>query len=175
MANATQPNAHADTTSNPEPTQQQAREMVVKMHTAWGFASIYGTRAQLEEEGIIPQDIKWPEGVDRVHWVAGKCRFRLSRHRPEGLKGPMKVWAHGDWWELFWMEANSDSQTRTIQRKKAELERELHKQSAPGRYESELQSRRFFRASCDKAFQAFKAKVPGLIPPKRTRKAAPAA
>lgn len=63
----------------------------------WDFR---GTRAMLEAEANMPAGTDWPAGAKTLHWEDGAFRWSLCRARPDGLKGPMKLWASGDWWNL---------------------------------------------------------------------------
>lgn len=131
------------------------------------FWEYEGTRAQLEAEGVIPSDTKWPEGSREVCWKDGRFRWGLRRTRPEGLKGPMKLWVSGDWWALRCDLLNPpDHGQLRILDKKRELDAEIRRWSRAGKVECDA----YGRSLRDKAFQSFKAKIPGLIPPKRGRK-----
>ncbi len=60
----------------------------------------YGTAAQLEAEGLIPDGLVWPTGREDRTWTAGAFYYWLSRQRPEGYKGPRSGWIHMDSWSL---------------------------------------------------------------------------
>ena len=62
------------------------------------FTRYYGTAAQLVAEGLIPDGFTWPEGDTSVSFAEGKFSHLVGRCRPEGLKGPMRLWLHGDHW-----------------------------------------------------------------------------
>jgi hypothetical protein len=132
------------------------------------FAEYQGSRAQLEAEGVIPPDTKWPEGGASVSWEAGQLEYSLSRTRPEGMKGPQKLWLAGDWWSLrFQLKIRPNQGARAIQKKAAELAAELHRQSPEG----QRQRSREWAACEDKAFQAFKTKfIPQRKKPGRPAK-----
>jgi hypothetical protein len=88
----------------------------------------------------------------------------------------MRLWIRGDWWKLQWeQKVHPDKGTRAVLRKKAELVTEVYRQSPAGQRAWDAHWRLYWQAHQDKAFQSFKALIPGLIPPKRGRKAAPAA
>jgi len=55
------------------------------------YCEYFGTRAMLEAEGILPENINWPEGFDGNRWDDGRFKYWLRRVRPEGIKGPKKA------------------------------------------------------------------------------------
>lgn len=151
----------------------QGREMrvLVRPHglSLWEYQ---GSRAQLEAEGVIPAKTEWPEGSRTLRWEDGRFRWSLSRTRPEGLKGPKTLWTSGDWWNLRCDLLNGpDPATLRLQEKRRELAEELYRQSTAGQREWNAHWMRYCASFDDMAFQAFKAKIPGLTPPKRCRKA----
>lgn len=156
---------------------QAEREMTIDLRPyGWERWEFEGTRAQLEAEGVNPPATKWPAGVQWVTWIAGPLKFHLRRTRPPGLKGPMRLWVNGDWWSLHCDRVNGPDhlQQRVIDARRA-LERETYRQSPAGQRAWDEQWRRRCEADRDRAFQAFKALVPGLIPPRRGRRAGGAA
>lgn len=135
-------------------------------------ASYYGTRAQLEAEGVVPKNIKWPSGKTAAGWKRDGLEWSLRRVRPEGMKGPMRKWMEGDYWKV-------SSELPTCCLSKGEHERiqaQRDLEDAARRLDPAYQlakavlSDKWNRAYHDKAYRAFKALVPGLIPPKRGRK-----
>ena len=72
---------------------QTEREFTVSIRPhALDFWEYFGTRAQLEAEGVIPSGMEWPAtGAKEVGWKEGRLKFGLRRIRPEGLKGPMRL------------------------------------------------------------------------------------
>jgi len=137
------------------------------------FWEYEGTRAQLEAEGVIPPGTEWPEGALDQRWEAGRFRYWLRRCRPDGMKGPMKLWTSGDWWCLRCDLLNGpDHATRSILEKKRELATELYRHSAAGQREWNAQLNLYWKAQEDKAFQAFKSIfVPERKKPARKAKA----
>lgn len=130
-----------------------------------------GSRAHLEAEGVIPAKTEWPEGCAILHWEDDRFRWVLGRVRPQGLKGPKKLWASGDWWSLYCHQLNGpDPATRRLLHRKRELAEEIYRQSVAGQRERRAKLNRYFATFEDKAFQAFKANIPGLIPAKRGRR-----
>lgn len=138
-----------------------------------GFSVRYeGSRAQLEAEGVIPEGTEWPEGTDRVDWQSGRLDVALRRCRPPGMKGPKKLWTHGDWWCLD-IGDSSDTRNpfeREFRLKQKELERLRYLQTSSGRAEMNDQWKRYRAAAHDEQFQAFKALIPALAPRSRGRK-----
>lgn len=153
---------------------QAERELMVSLRPhGLGFWEFEGTRAQLEAEGVIPAATEWPAtGAAREEWKAGRLRFSLRRARPPGLKGPMRLWVNGDWWALRCelIGGPSHHEQRVIDARRA-LEREAFLASAAGQRAWNEQCRRRCAAERDSAFQVFKTRVPGLVAPKRGRKA----
>lgn len=134
------------------------------------IAEYQGTRAALEAEGVIPVGTKWPKDFNELHWEDDGFRYWMRRERPEGAKGPRKQLVNVDWWMLRFVPLNRPSPPEmAIMRKIKALNDEIYRQSAKGRAEYNELLRRYCMATDDERFQAFKALVPGLIPPKRGR------
>lgn len=135
------------------------------------FWEYEGTRAQLEAENVIPPDTEWPDGALAKCFTVGRFRYRLSRTRPDGVKGPMKMWTCGDWWSLRCELINApDAITLEILAKKRELDDALYRQSPAGQRALDAHWAQLRRAQEDKAFQAIRAnffpqrKKPGRKP-----------
>ena len=137
-------------------------------------ADYKGTRAQLEVEGFNPDHAEWPRGAEAVRWESGEWVFCMQRARPDGMKGPKKLWVEGDWWSVRVRRADFrfDPRADDIRRKRAALQAALHQQSARGQAEWEAAWKRYCETTEDKRFQAFKRLIPGLVPPKRACRAA---
>lgn len=125
-----------------------------------GFWEYRGARAQLRAEGIIPDGIVWPEGDRIVEWRCAGVRYWLRRVRPDGLKGPKKMWVNGDWWMLRGdrMSFEHDDERR-IRLKARALADEIHRQSPAGRAQWASLWSRYGAAQRDRDFQRFKAAV----------------
>lgn len=135
------------------------------------FSEYQGSRAQLEAEGVIPAGVQWPEGQQSVSWEQGLLSLSLTRTRPEGMKGPMKLWIAGDYWSLRWEhKVRPDSGTRAIMEKKAELAKVMYRESPEGRRAHSASFKLYWAAYKDKAFQAFK----NSIIPERKKPGRPA-
>lgn len=153
------------------------REMTIDLRPyGWARWEFEGTRAQLEAEGVIPPATHWPADARWVEWIAGPLKFHLRRTRPPGLKGPMRLWVNGDWWCLHCDQVNAPDhlQQRVIDARR-KLQEEAYRASPAGQRAWSEEYRRRREADRDRAFQAFKASVPGLIPPRRGRRAGGAA
>lgn len=134
------------------------------------FSKFVGSRAMLEAEGIIPDGTKWPDGYDDLYWQSGQFDYWLRRQRPEGAKGPRRIFADVDWWCLRWELTNAPSPAeRAIMRKTQALNDEIYRHSAKGREEWAKNFGRYLETTKDDRFQAFKALIPGLVRPKRGR------
>jgi len=131
-----------------------------------------GTWAALESEGLIPSGTTWPESFNDLQWESGSSRYWLRRQRPEGVKGPRKLFVEVDWWCLRIDPVCQESVADQAIRKKAKaLADEIYRQSAEGKREWFEMWRRHDESRKDAAFQAFKARIPGLVLPRRCRKA----
>ncbi|MFM0013719.1 hypothetical protein [Paraburkholderia sediminicola] len=148
-------------------------DLIIEMSPKFGSCSYYGSRALLEAEGVIPSGTEWPIGFTSVKWDAGQFHFRLMRTRPDGAKGHRKIFAECDWWQLWWHKINDISwEDRAIARKTKELKDILYRHSERGKKEWSARYQLFYAAGKDQRFQAFKTLIPGLVRPKRGRKAA---
>lgn len=52
-------------------------ELTILLDPRLGGASYFGTRAQIEAEGMVPATTEWPKGFDVVRWSAGDNEFWL--------------------------------------------------------------------------------------------------
>lgn len=132
-----------------------------------------GTAAQLQAEGLIPEGFEWPRGATHKQWDANGFEYWLRREKPKGHKGPMRSWLEVDNWFLRVREKSHDYRWRArrqLDRRAEALRAEYYRLTAAGAREWNAALRRYWTTQEDAAFQAFKAKVPGLIPPKRGRK-----
>ncbi len=144
-----------------ETTQPQAAEPEMVFHCyrddCW---NLYGTRAQLEAEGVLPAKVEWPAGAKRHIWEAGDLNFILCRSRPAGMKGPKSVWINGDWWFLGCYKNDAPGYAeKIILEKQRELERVRYEQSPEGK---RLWSERYWKcrkAADDSAYQTFRDKL----------------
>lgn len=162
-----QPTCNTRLTGLSCPTDRAAESelMVVVCPHGLRFWEYRGTRVQLEAEGVIPLGTEWPEGAKDCRWQSGRCRYWLRRTRPEGLKGPAKLWTSGDWWFLRCdFDDGLDAAASIILEKRQELAQALYRYSPEGCRAFEASYRRYYTAQEDKAFQAFKAT---LLPPRK--------
>lgn len=138
------------------------------------WVEFIGTAAQLRAENLIPDSFEWPPGATDKHWTARGMRYWMRRCRPEGHKGPMSSWLTLDNWFVRISPDNPDPQwhaRRSIQRMEAALRREQHHLTPAGARQRHQEWLRIMAALRDQRFQTFKAKLPGLTPPTRGRKA----
>lgn len=135
-----------------------------------GIAEYQGTRAMLEAEGIIPANTEWPEGYGDLWWDDGKYRYWITRQRPEGAKGPRKLFIDIDWWSLRQQLISDNCVARELARKKKELAEYIYRNSAEGQADWAEKFNSYSEACADEKFQAFKTLIPGLIQPKRDRR-----
>lgn len=152
-------------------TPQATAELIVEIQDNLGFAEFHGSRAMLEAEGIIPKCTDWPQGYNDLHWQAGEFDYWLRRRRPPGAKGQRRDFAAVDWFFLRWELTHQPSWAqREIDRKTQELKDTIYRRSPQGEAEWSAHWNRYQEATKDAAFQAFKAGIPGLTPPKRRGK-----
>lgn len=162
--------ASASSNSNTIP-----QEMIVIIdYKGWGINEYHGTKAMLENEGMIPEGFEWPEGYNKVYWHDDQFNYWLRRNRPEGVKGSRKQFATVDWFELRWDLIDANLLRREVARKAKELEDLIYRHSSEGSAESEARWARYYKARDDKQFQAFKAKIPCLATTGRGRKSSQA-
>jgi hypothetical protein len=121
------------------------------------FVEYQGTRALLEEEGIIPQGTQWPERYESVSWESGLFLFSLKRTRPPGARGARKLWEAVDWWALccFLVAPPMNCFDLAIKRKAEELAEAIYRNSEHGHAEWKEHWRRWSLAMNDQAFQDF--------------------
>jgi hypothetical protein len=152
------------------PTTSTSQELVIYLDHEIGILRYYGTRAMLEDEGVIPANFKWPTGYDALYWESGKFKYWLSRKRPEGAKGPRKDFVDCDYWSLGWVPIGGpDTTQRRIANKAKDLADEIYQWTPKGRAEWARNYNRHQEAIRDEKFQAFKTLIPGLVAPKRGR------
>jgi len=116
----------------------------------------YGSRADLEDEGLIPAGTVWPEGGSKLHWSGKTARFELRRTaRPFGDK-TRGAWRTGDYFRLLqWSQAvqnagSADGFGSFVQKAERQLQRARWEASPAGRE----QWRRVLNARYDTAFMA---------------------
>lgn len=137
------------------------------------YAEFVGTAEQLCAEGLIPPGFEWPHADRDQQWEANGFEYRVCRTRPEGHKGHRWSWHGLDSWRLRVRVAGRDQKwalRRHLARKAAELRAELRLLTPEGDRAWREGQQRYWAARTDPAFEAFKEKVPGLVPPKRGRK-----
>lgn len=148
-------------------------EIIVTIGYCRDISWLTGTRGALESEGVIPENMQWPSGFSEHSWQAGSLKFKIRRKRPAGIKGPRRDFLNIDWWSLrIEPVTEPDRAARAIAEKAKELRDAIYFHSPKGIAERSLMFKRHWKAIMDDDFQAFKAKIPGLIPPPRpTRQA----
>lgn len=148
--------------------QVAAGEFTVYFSPKLEFWEYFGTRAQLEAEGVIPLDTEWPDGAQSCFWDVGRYRYWLRRIRPEGIKGPMSVWTSGNWWSLRCTYGSGMSgAVLYILEKQRALAKALDDFSPAGQRARDALWQRYRAANADKAFQAFKAAILPTIPARK--------
>lgn len=155
--------------SHKDQASSTCNELIISINPCnWDITEYQGTRAQLVAEGVIPEGSEWPDGDKSITWQAGPFEYDLCRKRPQGMKGPKKLWVEGDWWLLRWQPINRTSRAeRDIKRKRNELNEALYRQSPKGIAEINATWDRYWATLEDAKFQTFKALIPGLVRTKR--------
>lgn len=132
------------------------------------IAWLTGTRRALESEGVVPENMQWPSGFNEHTWQAVPLKYKIRRNRPAGIKGPRRNFLEIDWWSLrIEPVVEPDRAALAIAEKAKELRDAIHSHSPQGIAERSRMFKRYWKAVMDDDFQAFKAKIPGLIPPPR--------
>ncbi len=137
-----------------------------------GWASYFGTRMQIEAEGIRPPNDRWPDGFGRRCWSDNGNYFHLTRSRPEGAKGARREFIDCDHWELRISREDRDLADYEIFRRERELRAIKFHRTPAGQAEFQRGWDALIRAHNDSAFQSFKAGIPALaeLHAKRGRK-----
>jgi hypothetical protein len=144
--------------------------LTIIMDPAHGWAHYIGTRMQLEAEGIIPGEPCWPDGFTRADKEANGIHFTLKRERPEGAKGPLRDFIDCDNWCLTMRRVDAEPwDARQIRLKAKELQDMVYRQTRAWSDECDRRHKLYYTAQEDEKFQAFKALIPGLIPPPKPR------
>ncbi|MCC6531549.1 MAG: hypothetical protein IT531_03290 [Burkholderiales bacterium] len=134
-----------------------ASDLIVEITPREGVEWI-GTQAQLRAEGLVPDQVHWPDRDRWVGWQASGFEYWLRRTRPPGTRGPKRAWLETDWWALrrtLLADRGKGHWPAAIHEKRQELETLLWKQSEEG----QRFSQRWLRARDDGAFQSFKRRV----------------
>ena len=137
-------------TKYPIPPELIASDLVVRIRPR-DFTTWEGSSAQLKAEGLIPEGFEWPQGQWDRTWSSNRWHYWLRRCRPPGLKGPMRLWVNGDWWDLR-RTRPCDQGSALIYERRQELEREFWRQSNRALV---------LKASKDKRFRAFMLRAMG--------------
>ena len=153
------------------PSQTAAHDLRIEICPR-GYDWWHGTGAQLQAEGLIPADFDWPKGKEHGSWVSGRFEFWLFRVRPEGHKGPKSSWLESDSWacrRVLATQARDGFMAADLYEKQQALTQEQWTHTLQA-YE---QRERYWTASEDQAFQAFKSSlIAARKKPARTLKAA---
>lgn len=166
----------ASETVTPKTAAQPAeRELLIEI---WcdKWAHFEGTAAQLIAEGLIPDGFEWPQAAASKRWESNGFKYWVNRTRPKNHKGPMRSWLELDNWFIRIYVAGRDHRwctQRRLERMAEALRAEVYRHTPAGLREWSATLDRYRSARRDEAFQSFKALIPGLVPPKRGRKAKP--
>lgn len=148
-------------------SQSQADDLHITIYSD-GVVRFKGSSAQLVAEGLIPKNQKWPDRDITANWNDDQFHYGVHRAKPDGMKAPKAEWAKLDNWQLTRTPRNKLSwDDVAIKEKTDEIERIKFLNSREGIMRFE----KYWAAHKDAPFQAFKALIPGLVSPKRGRKA----
>lgn len=146
-----------------------AEGLKIRWDRACGIAFYVGTRAQLEDEGVVPKGVLWPQRGDTpVRWMRGGLNCELFRVRPAGHRG---AWATLDHWRVHVVCSAERIARLRVGVAAQNLIDEIHHGSAAGQRESAERWSKLFRARDDVAFSEFMSHLPGLVPARRGRRA----
>lgn len=135
------------------------------------YTCYIGTREQIEATGLIPKGTQWQDGFKTAAaWKVDNLEFRLWRRRPDDAKGRQCEFITCDNWALCVDKPNVDYAEYDIQQKAEELRRLQFLQTPEGQKASRRHDQSLSDARRDTEYQAFKASIPGLVPPRRSRK-----
>ena len=153
--------ADANSTATPRQpaTEVAEHDLTIDIYPR-GYVMWVGTSEQLRDEGLIPQDFSWPHAFDWKVWTADGFEFMLWRSRPEGAKGPKRLWAAVDNWSLR-RRLESQPLDGWAAARIYEKEQELSLVRWQQTREWSVFISKHFAARADKDFQAFLAKMPG--------------
>lgn len=129
------------------------------------YVAYHGTHAQLVNEGLIPEGKALPNKDEQIAWRQGAYEFALRRVRPEGHKGPKRSWHALDFWCLeVYSTAHPSSEVRhrKLLRLAFEVQAKLMQAGQPDRLLA-----LYRQAMDDTAYQAFRRRIPGLMPAPR--------
>lgn len=148
--------------SQETPGTMEARELIIeiqpRMCVRWE-----GTAAQLLDEDLIPKKFDWPSGRRSRGWNGDDgFTYWLQRSRPPGIKGPMSVWVHGDWWMLQrtpTTEIGTGFAAANLYEARCAYERELWRQTPAAR----VQWTRYCMAQEHEEFQTFLKRATGEL------------
>jgi hypothetical protein len=142
-------------------------ELIVRMPCE-RLLEYQGTRAAIEAEGLIPSETVWPVGFSDLHWQDGDYNFWIRRQRPDGVKGPRKLFLEIDWWMLRINPVNFITPDQwVIERKAKELREATYRATAKGRADMQARFDRSWDARHDSRFMAFLSRIPGINGKKR--------
>lgn len=148
-------------------SQSQADDLHITIYSD-GVVRFEGSSAQLVAEGLMPKKPKWPDRDITANWNDEQFHYGVCRVKPDGMKAPKAEWAKLDNWQLTRTPHNRLGWDEiAIKEKTEEIECIKFGNSLEGRG----RFAKYWAAYNDEAFQAFKALIPGLVSPKRGRKA----
>ncbi len=137
-------------------------EGLIPFYTEAGCSQYRGTRAALQAEKIIPERVQWPEGRECTQWDDGIYGYTLGRIRPPKVTSGLEQLDSADWWVLMWSPIHGSLLNRLRACKEKELVDFDYRNSAEGRQELSELLDRYFKATRDADYQAFRARIPGL-------------
>lgn len=145
-------NGFGDSGSCPAEAAGACGDLVVHIEVG-RFAEFFGTRRQLEAEGLFPDFLRWQGNQVYATFEVGRMRFAVRRLKERERKA--KRLPVGDAWAcrfdgLFGWEAWAAWQ---IAEKRRDLDQTIYRLSPRGRAEFEVECNKAHAARQDEAFQ----------------------
>ncbi|MCV2358882.1 hypothetical protein LNV08_07795 [Paucibacter sp. TC2R-5] len=174
MANSQQSKTGA---AAPTMSEQLAREIGV-VPSPIGMVIYVGSRAAIEDEGLIPQNVVWPLGQDSLSWRVGDLDFKLNRRPSVGSNACQISREFGeDYFRIICIHIKDRLDASGMYRRmQASNRAEIERANSPaGRQQAAIMAAQYSQVLKDSSYLAFRGRVLDLkSPPKRNRKATPA-
>ncbi len=139
-----------------------------------GVVIFVGSRAAIEAEGLIPQNVIWPVGQDSLMWSVGELKFWLYCRPPVGPNALRVLSEFGSaYFRIICSHARDFPDITVMKRRMQALNQaEAERANSPaGRQQAAILHGQYSLTLQDAGYQAFRGLFLGLTPPpKRGRK-----
>jgi hypothetical protein len=128
----------------------------------FGFGSIefYGTRSQLNADGLIPGELLWPSAGQYAGWLDGPWHWTLRSVLPDDRRGKqLPRPCHVDYWRLRRHRMDESVEECEIRGKVRELAEMVFRSSIEGKAYYADESRLWWKAQQDAAFAKLMCRV----------------